>query len=95
MTRFYDGLLRLAEVHKTPLAGGDLAESPIALADIVLVGAVPAGRALLRSGAQPGDLLYVTGSLGGAAAGLARLAEAGGRLKPGAVEGSPFAASLS
>jgi thiamine-monophosphate kinase len=73
--RFLDGLLALAETHHTPLAGGDLAESPIAVADIVLVGAVPQGRALLRSGARAGDLLYVTGALGGAAAGLARLAE--------------------
>lgn len=71
--RFFDGLLALAETHRTPLAGGDLAESPVAVADIVLVGAVPGGRALLRSGARPGDLLYVTGNLGGSAAGLDRL----------------------
>ena len=71
--RFYDGLLALAAIHKTPLAGGDLAESPLALADIVLVGAVPRGRALLRSNARPGDILYVTGSLGGASAGLLQL----------------------
>ena len=76
--RFYDGLLALAHVHGLPLAGGDLAESPIALADIVLIGAIPRGRALLRSGARPGHLLYVTGLLGGAAAALARLAELAG-----------------
>ncbi|MFP5238136.1 MAG: thiamine-phosphate kinase [Acidobacteriota bacterium] len=73
--RFYDGLLALAALHQTPLAGGDLAESPVALADIVLVGAVPRNRALLRSGAHPGDALYVTGTLGGAAAGLQALSQ--------------------
>jgi thiamine-monophosphate kinase len=73
--RFYDGLLALAEAHKTPLAGGDLAEAQLATADIVLIGAVPHGKALLRSGARPGDLLYVTGSLGGSAAALEKLAE--------------------
>jgi thiamine-monophosphate kinase len=73
--RFFDGLLALAEASKTPLGGGDLAESPVVAADIVLIGEVPRGRALLRAGARPGDLLYVTGRLGGSAAGLARLAE--------------------
>jgi thiamine-monophosphate kinase len=73
LDRFFEGFLELARVHKTPLAGGDLSQAPLAVADIVLVGAVPRGRALLRSGAQAGDLVYVTGALGGAAAGLARL----------------------
>ncbi len=77
--RFFDGVFRLAAAHKAPLAGGDLAESPIALADIVLVGAVPAGKALRRSAARPGDLLYVTGALGRAATGLAKLASSATR----------------
>jgi len=77
--RFYDGLLALAEATGTPLAGGDLAQSPVAVADIVLVGAVRSGQALLRSGARAGDLLYVTGRLGGAAAGLALLAAGKGK----------------
>jgi thiamine-monophosphate kinase len=77
--RFFDGFFALASAFQTPLAGGDLAESPIAVADIVLVGAVRRGKALLRSGARPGDLIYVTGALGGAAAGLARLAQLAAR----------------
>jgi thiamine-monophosphate kinase len=72
--RFLDGLLELAREHRVPLAGGDLAESPLALADIVLTGVVPRGSAMLRAGAKPGDRIFVTGSLGGAAAELAALA---------------------
>jgi thiamine-monophosphate kinase len=71
--RFLDGLLALAAAHKTPLAGGDLSETPIPLADIVLIGSVPKGKALLRSGARPGHLLYVTGSIGGGTAALPHL----------------------
>jgi thiamine-monophosphate kinase len=71
--RFLDGLLKLAAVHNTPLAGGDLSETPVPLADIVLVGSVPAGEALLRSTTRPGHLLYVTGTLGGGAASLPHL----------------------
>jgi thiamine-monophosphate kinase len=67
---FLTGFLALADSFQVPLAGGDLAESPIPLADIVLVGAVPRGQALLRSGARHGDLLYVTGTLGGSSMGL-------------------------
>jgi thiamine-monophosphate kinase len=77
--RYLDGFLALAEASGTPLAGGDLAESPVFAADIVLIGAVRQGRALLRSGARAGDLLYVTGALGGAAAGLERLGGSGVR----------------
>src|SRR5579862_8612874 len=67
--QFMGGLLKLARRHSVALAGGDTAQSPGGvLADIVVLGSVPGGRALLRSGARPGDLIYVTGSLGSAMA---------------------------
>jgi thiamine-monophosphate kinase len=81
--RFFDGFLALADTHKTPLAGGDLAQSPVALADIVLTGAVPSGRALLRSAARPGHRVFVTGNLGGAAAALAALVKLAATAKSG------------
>jgi thiamine-monophosphate kinase len=84
--RFYRGLLLLAERWKVPLAGGDLAQSPggarsRVAADIVVVGAVERGRALLRSGARAGDALYVTGTLGGAAAELRALTRSPARYR--------------
>jgi thiamine-monophosphate kinase len=62
---FFDGLLALAEHWKTPLAGGDIAESPQGvMADIMVLGSVPNGKAILRSTARAGDLVYVSGTLG-------------------------------
>jgi thiamine-monophosphate kinase len=74
--RFFAGLGGLAAQHNLPLAGGDTSESPAGLvfADIVLVGSAPRGRALRRSGGRAGDALYVTGTLGGAAAELGNMA---------------------
>jgi thiamine-monophosphate kinase len=70
--QFFRGLLRWAEKFKAPLAGGDIAESPCGIhADIVVAGSVPKGKAILRSGAKRGDLIYVTGCLGASAAAIA------------------------
>jgi thiamine-monophosphate kinase len=71
---FFDGFLTLADSYGVPLAGGDLAQSSTVAADIVLVGSTRKNQALLRSGARAGDILYVTGTLGGSAAEFAALA---------------------
>lgn len=70
MDAFFDGFMALAKRYRVPLAGGDMAKSPMVVADIVLLGSVPRGKALLRSQARAGDLIYVTGALGGSAAEL-------------------------
>jgi thiamine-monophosphate kinase len=71
------GLLQLAATARAPLVGGNIARSPGPLVvDVTVLGSVRRRRALRRSGAGPGHELYVTGSLGGALAGL-RLLERG------------------
>lgn len=71
---FLDGLLTLAKAHGVVLAGGDIAQSPSGvLADITVVGSVPEGKAILRSGAKPGDHIFVTGDLGAPSAMLDRM----------------------
>jgi len=78
---FVRGLLQLARHYKVSLAGGDTAQSPAGvLADIVVLGSVPRGKAIRRSGARPGDRIYVTGKLGGAVAAL-ELLRAGRRVR--------------
>src|SRR5262249_44171162 len=75
-----EGLTTLAARHRLHIAGGNLARSPGPLViDVTVTGTVKRRGALLRSGARPGDALYVTGSIGAAAAGLQMLAQGAGR----------------
>jgi thiamine-monophosphate kinase len=69
--RFARSLISLADKYGVSLAGGDTAESPNGiLADIIVVGTVPKDKAILRSGARPGDRIYISGELGGSTAAL-------------------------
>src|SRR6478735_8042546 len=62
---FASGLFALAEREGCELIGGDTTRGPLAIC-ITVLGEVPPRAALLRSGAQPGDDLYVSGTLGDA-----------------------------
>jgi thiamine-monophosphate kinase len=81
--RFARSLISLAEKHGATVAGGDTAESPDGiLADIMVVGTVPKGKAILRSGAKVGDRIYLSGELGGSAAAVVRMRGGRGKVKP-------------
>jgi thiamine-monophosphate kinase len=62
---FAQGLLALADQHQIELVGGDTTAGPLTIG-ITVMGEVPPGHALLRSGAQVGDELWVSGTLGDA-----------------------------
>jgi thiamine-monophosphate kinase len=70
LEQFAAGFLDLADAHQVSLIGGDTTRGPLTIS-VQILGFVPQGSALLRSGANVGDLLVVTGSLGDAGAGLA------------------------
>jgi thiamine-monophosphate kinase len=72
LEKFAAGFLDLADAHAVALVGGDTTRGPLSVS-VQLLGQVPHGTALRRSGARAGDLLAVSGTLGDAAAGLAFL----------------------
>jgi thiamine-monophosphate kinase len=89
-----DGLLRLAERHRVAVIGGNITRSPRLgsgqapgpmMIDVTAVGSVKPRRILTRSGARPGDEVFVTGTIGGAAVGLHSL-----RARAGGPEGPPL-----
>jgi thiamine-monophosphate kinase len=72
LAAFARGFYALADAHGVDLVGGDTTRGPLNLC-VTIMGEVPTGQALLRSGARPGDDVYVSGALGDAALAVAAL----------------------
>jgi thiamine-monophosphate kinase len=71
LTRFTEGLREDIATYKCPLLGGDTDRTPGPLSvSVAMVGVVPKGTMVRRAGAKPGDLIFVSGSIGDAALGL-------------------------
>ena len=86
--KFYAGWFELAEKFNVELVGGDVSRTPDKIViDSIVAGAVEKNCAVMRSGARVGDLIFVTGRLGAAAAGL-RLLKNGERFDPAVVKSS-------
>ena len=69
MQAYSDGFLSLCAHHDTGLVGGDITAGQLAIS-VTVMGEVASGQALTRHGARPGDIIAVTGALGGGAGGL-------------------------
>jgi len=69
LDELYDGALDMARAYNLAIVGGDLSDGPVLELHVFAVGSVPSGKAVRRSGAVPGNILCVTGSLGGSAGG--------------------------
>ncbi len=71
---FMQGIILLGKQYSLSLIGGDLSQGPLSIT-IQIHGLLPSGKGLLRHAAKPGDMIYVTGSLGDAALALKLLSE--------------------
>lgn len=74
--KFYQDYFGFARKFDVEIVGGDVSKTPDKIViDSIVAGEVKKGKAILRSGAKVGDLIFVTGTLGGAAGGLQLLRE--------------------
>ncbi len=91
LEQFYRGLAATALAYRVPIVGGDLSQatSPTFIASLTLLGHAAGPRLLTRTGAQPGDWIYVTGRLGGSILGHHF------KFKPRLAEGAWLAAQKS
>jgi len=78
----YRGLKKAASKYRVGIVGGDTVRAPSFIITVSLLGEVKRENIVLRSGAKPGDLIYVTGQLGSSGAGLACLKAPNGKVKP-------------
>ena len=84
--RLYDGLAEAAQAWRCPIVGGDVSSGPVLVVSVALTGTIEGGGApVLRSGARPGDRVFVTGPLGATAAArrVRRFARAPARVADG------------
>jgi len=86
LQEFSNGLFDIAQQHGVILVGGDTTRGPLTVS-VQILGSVPRGAALRRSGANADDLLAVTGTLGDAGAGLKFASAAPGAVDRGGVRG--------
>lgn len=78
---FSEGFFSLAEQYRISLMGGDITAGPLCIS-IVVNGMVPRGKAIYRSGAKVGDLIYVTGTIGDAGLALDLLKQKNKKIDP-------------